>query len=78
MFFQRKHDEEIVNLIKSNGATYEWIPMAENKDLDINLICRAVNILRSYKGEETIVHCDCGSNRSRLVCEFVSVSAMTS
>lgn len=67
---QKNHNEMDVNSIKSHGSTYEWIPMGENHDLDIALICQAMKTLLSYNGEDTIIHCDFGNNRSRLVCEF--------
>lgn len=44
--------------------------MGENEELDLELLCKAMVMLLSYQGEETIVHCDFGNNRSRLVCEF--------
>lgn len=67
---KRKQKKKVVKTIKELGATYDWIPMDENEKLDINLICKAMKTLLSYDGEETIIHCEMGNNRSRLVCEF--------
>jgi len=67
---KKEHDENVVNAIYNHGATYSWIPFGEHEELDIHKICKAMKVLLSYNGEETIIHCDLGNNRSRLVCEF--------
>lgn len=69
-----KRDLEIQTraMISAKGATYEWFPLEENEKLNIDSLIIVMLRLLSYKGEETIVHCLLGNNRSRLVCEFAT------
>lgn len=67
---QKEQDKVVIENIENRGATYVWIPIGENRELDVEQICKAMKELLSYNGEDTIVHCDYGNNRSRLVCEF--------
>lgn len=46
--------------------------MGEKENLSLESLCTGMMNLLSYNGEETIVHCDFGHNRSRLVCEFAT------
>lgn len=66
-----EEDPEIKEAILARGITYEWLPTDERPRMNLPHILLAVRLLRQYDaaGEQTIVHCQAGLNRSPSVVE---------
>ena len=63
-------EPEVVDLILSKGATFDWFPTDE-RPMDLNIVLQAIAKLAEYDrdGSHIIVHCLHGNNRSRTVVE---------
>lgn len=63
-------EPEVIELIHSKGATFNWFPTGEHP-MDAELLLNAVAKLAEYDkdGSHIIVHCMGGNNRSRTVVE---------
>ena len=63
-------EPEVIELIKSKGATFDWFP-TEEQPMDLRMVLQAVAKLGIYAmdGSPIIVHCMDGNNRSRTVVE---------
>lgn len=63
-------EPEVIDLIHSKGATFDWFPTSEYP-MEVELLLNAVAKLTEYdkEGSHIIVHCMGGNNRSRTVVE---------
>lgn len=61
---------EVVDLIQSKGATFDWFPTDE-RPMNLDMILQAVAKLAEYDkdGSHIVVDCMYGNNRSRTVVE---------
>lgn len=67
-----REDPDLIKEYSKRGIEYSFFPLKEEvEDMGWANICLAVNKLVLYlrKNIPTIVHCECGNNRSRLVVE---------
>ena len=69
---EKEHPSVITSVLKQRGITSVHIPLKEEIDgMSASDICRIVELLLLYDkaNEKTVVHCDCGQNRSHTVIE---------
>ncbi|MBQ7239399.1 MAG: dual specificity protein phosphatase family protein [Bacteroidales bacterium] len=63
--------EGVKHYVEEKGGTYDWIPLHETPQMEVDNQVHAVQLLSQYAslGEPIIVHCLFGINRSRTVVE---------
>ena len=69
---EKEHPSVITSVLRLRGITSVHIPLKEEIDgMSASDICGIVELLLLYDkaNEKTVVHCDCGQNRSRTVIE---------
>jgi protein-tyrosine phosphatase len=64
-------DEDVKHYVEKHGGTYDWIPLHETPQMEVDSLVLAVQRLSQYASlrEPILVHCLCGNNRSRTVVE---------